>query len=191
MKIDAAGVFEFFSRVAEAIDIPIMVQDAPMSPTPLSVELLARLAREIPQVRYVKIEVAHTAPKIRALTAVAGDDLPGLFDGEESVTLIPDLRAGAQGSMSSAMIPDVLGEVVRLFHGGEVEAAESRWEDVLPVIQFENRQCGMRAAKILMKEGKIIRSDASRAPLPEIGPETRLQLLELARRKDAFILRWA
>ncbi|MFV0462488.1 MAG: dihydrodipicolinate synthase family protein [Nostocoides sp.] len=191
MTVDEAGILDFFTHVADSIDIPIMIQDAPMSPTSLSVALLSRLAREIPQLLYAKVEVPRTADKIRALVDLAGDSLPGLYDGEEAVTLIPDLRAGAQGAMSSAMVPEVLSEVVRLFHCGDHAGAEAAWERILPLIHFENRQCGLRATKILMKEGGIISSDVSRAPLEDVGPHSRRQLIELARRKGALVLRWA
>lgn len=191
MTVNEAGVLDYFKRVADNLDIPIMVQDAPMSPTPLSVQLLAKLAKEIPQVKYAKIEVPGAADKIRSLTRAAGDALPGVFDGEESVTLIPDLEAGAQGTMSSSMIPDKLGQIVHKFLAGERAAAEEIWEDMLPLIQFENRQCGLHATKILMEEGAIIRSAKTRAPMADVHPEARQQLLALAKRKDAFILRWS
>lgn len=191
ITVSEDGVLDYFKRVADNLDIPIMVQDAPMSPTPLSVDLLARLAKEVPQVKYAKIEIAGAADKIRSLIRAAGEALPGPFDGEESVTLIPDLEAGAQGTMSSGMIPDKLGQIVHKFLAGERAAAEEIWEDMLPLIQFENRQCGLRATKILMEEGSIIRSAKTRAPMQDLHPETRQQLLALAKRKDAFILRWS
>ncbi|MGV8873014.1 MAG: dihydrodipicolinate synthase family protein [Rhodococcus sp. (in: high G+C Gram-positive bacteria)] len=191
MKVDEQGVADYFARVADAIDIPIMIQDAPMSPTGLTVEFLSALAADIPQVQYAKIEVAGAADKLRALTERAGGDLPGLFDGEEAVTLIPDLDAGAQGAMSSAMIPDALATIVAYFHAGKRAAAEEIWEDMLPLIQFENRQCGIRAAKILLKEGGVIHSDVSRRPLRDVHPQTRRELIELAKRKNAFALRWS
>lgn len=191
MKVDEQGVLEYFKQVADGLEIDIMIQDAPMSPTTLSVQLLARLAREIPQVKYAKIETPQAADKLRALTAVAGDDLPGPFDGEEAITLIPDLEAGAQGTMSSCMVPDQLGRIVRDFHAGERDKAVRQWEDLLPFIHFENRQCGLRATKVLMKEGGIISSDKTRAPLSELHPDTRSQLIEMAKRKDPLVLRWA
>lgn len=191
MKVDEPAVLEYFKRVADGLEIPIMIQDAPMSPTPLSVDVLARIAREVPQVQYAKIEVAGTAEKLRSLSEAAGNDLPGLFDGEEAVTLIHDLDAGAKGTMTSSMIPDKLGEAVRRYHAGDRAAAETIWEDMLPLIQFENRQSGLRATKILMKEGGILKSDKTRAPFNPVHPDTRRQLIELAHRKDAFILRWA
>lgn len=105
MKVDDDAVMEYFKRVADGLEIDIMIQDAPMSPTALSVPLLARLAREIPQMRYAKIEMPQTADKLRMLIAAAGDDLPGTFDGEEAITLIPGLDAGAQGTRAAAWCP--------------------------------------------------------------------------------------
>jgi dihydrodipicolinate synthase/N-acetylneuraminate lyase len=191
MKVDEDGVLEYFKRVADGLEIDIMIQDAPMSPTPLSVGLLARLAKEIPQINYVKIETPQAADKLRALATAAGPDLPGLFDGEEAITLIPDLEAGAQGTMSSCMVPDQLGKIVRDFHAGERDKAVRAWEELLPFIHFENRQCGLRATKVLLKEGNIIGSDKTRAPIGELHPDTRAQLIEMAKRKDPLILRWA
>lgn len=191
MKVDESGVVEYFKRVTDGLEIDVMIQDAPMSPTNLSVDLLARLASEVSQIAYAKVEVAQAADKIRALTLTAGSSLPGLFDGEEAITLIPDLDAGAQGTMSSCMVPDQLGRIVHDYHNGQQEDAVRQWEDLLPLIHFENRQCGLRAAKVLMKEGGVIASDRTRAPIGELHPDTRTQLIELARRKDPLVLRWA
>ncbi|MDL9977788.1 dihydrodipicolinate synthase family protein [Microbacterium sp. ASV49] len=184
-------VVEYFKRVTDGLDIDVMIQDAPMSATPLSVDLLSRLAREIPTVRYAKIEVARAAQKIRDVAASAGADLPGLFDGEESVTLIPDLDAGAVGTMCSALLPDLLVPAVRSFLAGDRDDAVSRWERALPLIQFENRQCGLRAAKIALAEGGVIGSDACRAPLEGVSEETRRGLLEMLRRVRPLVLDWA
>ncbi|MCU1520128.1 MAG: Dihydrodipicolinate synthetase family [Arthrobacter sp.] len=191
MKVDDDAVMEYFRRVSDGLEIDIMIQDAPMSPTSLSVTLLARLARDIPQIKYAKIETAQAADKLRALIAAAGNDLPGPFDGEEAITLIPDLEAGAQGTMSSCMVPDQLGQIVRDFHAGERAKAARQWEELLPFIHFENRQCGLRATKVLMKEGNIIGSDKTRAPIGDIHPATRSQLVEMAKRHDPLVLRWA
>src|SRR5689334_15061162 len=52
LRADEQGIVEHYARVGEAAPIPIMVQDAPVSGVALSVPLLARLAREVPQVCY-------------------------------------------------------------------------------------------------------------------------------------------
>jgi 2-keto-3-deoxy-L-arabinonate dehydratase len=190
MTVAEGAVLEYFRRVAAGLEVDIMVQDAPMSPTPLSVELLAALA-EIPQVQHAKIEMPRTATKIRALISAAGDRLPGIYDGEEAITLIPDLDAGARATMSSAVIPEALAQIVSQYHTGQRNRAVEEWERILPLIHYENRQCGLAGAKHLLHAGGIIGSPRCRAPFPELPPVVGQDLLELARRKDALVLRWA
>ena len=191
--ITAAGpaVIEYFRQVADATDIPIMVQDAPLSPTPLPASLLIDLVRAVPQVRYAKIEVPQAADKLHALAGALGDSLPGPFDGEESVTLIPDLDAGAKGTMPSSMVPAELGQIVRDYLAGDRAGAVAAWEDLLPLIHFENRQCGLRAQKILLAEGGVIACDRTRAPFAPVSPRTRRGLIELAAARDLLVMRWA
>ena len=134
--------------------------------------------------QYAKIEVPQTADKLHALVSALGQDLPGPFDGEESVTLIPDLDAGATGTMPSSMVPAELGQIVRRYRSGDRAGAVSAWENLLPLIHFENRQCGLRAQKILLAEGGIITSDRTRAPFGPVSPRTRRGLIELAARHE-------
>lgn len=190
LRADEGGVVDFFRTVADAIDIPIMVQDAPMAGTSLPAPLLARMASEIDNLRYFKIEVAGAASKLRELIRLGGAAIEGPFDGEESITLMPDLDAGATGTMPSAAIPDALRRVLDLYLAGRREEAIAAYEPWLPLINYENRQCGLRATKALMKEGGIIRSDAVRHPLTPLSEPIRAGLIELARRRDPLILRW-
>ena len=117
LRADEKGMIEHFARVAEAAGIPIMVQDAPLSGVALSVPFLVRLAQEVPLVRYFKIEVPGAAAKLRGLIEPGGAAIDGPFDGEESITLMADLDAGATGTMPSALLPDLIGPVVRAFPG--------------------------------------------------------------------------
>jgi 4-hydroxy-tetrahydrodipicolinate synthase len=191
LSVQGPAVIDYFKQVTDTIDIPVMVQDAPLSPTPLPAGLLIDLVRQVPQVQYAKIEVPQAADKLHALTSALGDRLPGPFDGEESVTLIPDLDAGAKGTMPSSMVPAELGQIVRRYLSGDRPGAVTAWEDLLPLIHFENRQCGLRAQKILLAEGGIIASDRTRAPLGPVSPRTRRGLIELATARDLLIMRWA
>ena len=191
IRADEVGVFEFFRTVSDAIDIPIMIQDAPVSGTSLPVGFLARLATQIERITHFKIEMPGTAHKLRELVRLAGDTIDGPFDGEEGITLMPDLDAGATGTMPSGLIPDILRQIVDDYHAGRRAEAIARYERYLPLINYENRQCGLRATKALMREGGIIASEATRHPTPPLDPATRAGLIELARRLDPLILRWA
>lgn len=184
------GIFEHFESVAAAANIPIMLQDAPLSGVELPVSLLVRLAQEIPGVGYFKIETPMAAAKLRALIQAGGDAIEGPFDGEEAITLMADLDAGATGTMSSALLPDLIKPIVEFHRDGDRDAAAAQYAHVLPLINFENRQCGLRACKTVMMEGGVINSDAVRHPLAPLQPATRAELLALAREYMPLALTW-
>jgi len=190
LRVDEKGMFEHFARVADATSIPIMIQDAPLSGVQLSIPFLVRLAREVPLVRYFKIEVPGTATKLRNLRAAGGDAIEGPFDGEESITLMADLDAGATGAMPSALLPDLIKPVLAYHHAGQRNEAASAYARILPLINYENRQCGLRATKSVMMEGGVIKSDAVRLPLEPLHPATRMGLLEIARELGPLALKW-
>jgi len=191
LRAEEAQIAAHFAHVAEACDLPVMVQDAPLSRMALSVPFLVRLAREVPAVGYFKIEVAGAAAKLRALVAAGGASIAGPFDGEESITLMADLDAGATGTMPSALLPDLIRPVVAAHREGRRADAADEYARILPLINYENRQCGLRAAKAVMMEGGVIASDAVRHPLEALHPATRAGLLELARPLSPLALRWA
>ncbi|MEC7655829.1 MAG: dihydrodipicolinate synthase family protein [Pseudomonadota bacterium] len=190
LKADEKGIREQFERIADAIDIPIMLQDAPLSGVTLSVRFLAELVAAIPQMAYFKIETPGAAAKIRGLIEAAGDAVKGPLDGEESITLMADLDAGATGSMSSALLPELIKLVIEGHRSGRRDEASAQYARILPLINYENRQCGLRACKTVMKEGGVITSDYVRHPLEPLHPATKDGLLELARELDVIALRW-
>jgi 2-keto-3-deoxy-L-arabinonate dehydratase len=190
LRADEGAMVQHFAWIAEAAGIPIMLQDAPLSGVALSVPFLVRLAREVPLVRYFKIEVPGTAAKLRALIEAGSGAIEGPFDGEESITLIADLDAGATGTMPSALLPDLIRPVVIDYLAGRRREAAETYARILPLINYENRQCGLRAAKTVMAAGGVIKSDAVRHPLEPLHRATRAGLLELAAEVDPLALRW-
>ena len=189
LKGTANQTFEQLKAVGE-VGIPIMIQDAPLSGVDLPVPLLARLAREIEMVKLFKIECAGTANKLRQLIAAGGAAVEGPFDGEEAITLLADLDAGAKGTMTSALIPDLIGPVVKAHLAGDRDAAIASYSRILPVINHENRQCGFRATKAAMVKGKVIQSDFCRHPIAPLHTDTKRGLLELLQPLDPLVLRW-
>jgi 2-keto-3-deoxy-L-arabinonate dehydratase len=167
-RVAEPAIYHFFKTVSDAVSIPIMIQDAPVAGTPLSVAFLARMAKEIANIRYFKVEVPMAAAKLRDLIAAGGSAVEGPWDG----------------------YPDGIRQIVDPFLAGrrdEAMAAYARW---LPLINYENRQCGLQACKVLMQEGGVIGSEAVRHPLQKLHPMTRAGLVEIARQLDPMVLRW-
>jgi len=190
IRVGEGAIYDFYRTVSDAIDLPILIQDAPVSGTPLSAAFLARLARDLANVAYFKIETPMAAAKLRELIALGGAAVEGPWDGEEAITLMADLDAGATGAMTGAGYPDGIRQIVDPFLAGrraDAMAAYARW---LPLINYENRQCGLAAAKALLREGGVIASEHVRHPLLPLHPQTRAGLIEIARSLDPLVLRW-
>ncbi len=190
LRVAEPLIDEFFHRLSDAIEIPIMIQDAPISGTPLSASFLARMAREIEHVAYFKIETVGAAAKLRELIRLGGPAVEGPWDGEEGITLLADLDAGATGAMTGGGYPDGMRKIVDAYAAGRRDDAVAAYERWLPLINHENRQCGLLATKALMKEGGVIACEAPRHPFAGLHCAARAGLIEIARRLDAAVLRW-
>jgi dihydrodipicolinate synthase/N-acetylneuraminate lyase len=80
--------------------------------------------------------------------------------------------------------------IVDAFAAGRRDEAFDHYQRWLPLINVENRQCGLLAAKALMKEGGVIACDAPRHPFPPLSAAVRDVLMRTARRLDPLVLRW-
>ena len=150
-----AQTYEQFARAAEA-GLPIMVQDAPLSGVELSVPFLVRLAREIGGVAYFKIETPQAAAKLRALIRAGGGAIEGPFDGEEAITLMADLDAGATGTMPSVFLPPHRSRQERgreaVGFAGSCQQTET----------FAGRDCARRGAFAWPPGLRLVRSGSGR-----------------------------
>lgn len=189
LKGDDAGIFEQFAAVNE-VGIDVMVQDAPLSGVTLPVPLLAKMAKELEYVSYFKIECPFAADKLAALIEAGGDNILGPWDGEEAVTLLADLDAGATATMTSGLQCEHIRPIVTDYLAGDKDAALKQWGKCLPLINHENRQCGLRATKTVYMEGGVIGSDYVRHPLKPMSQRTKDRLLSLSRELDLIALKW-
>ena len=190
IRVPEPYIFEFFAKVSDAINIPIMIQDAPVSGTTLSAAFLAKMATEIANVSYFKIETPGAASKLRELIKLGGEAIEGPWDGEEAITLLPDLEAGCTGAMTGGGYPDGIRQIMDPWFAGQREQAIAAYTRWLPLINYENRQGGILSAKALMKAGGIIDSEVSRHPFPAMHPAVRSGLIETAKRLDPLVFRW-
>ncbi|WP_353471411.1 dihydrodipicolinate synthase family protein [Salipiger sp. H15] len=189
LKGTAEQTFEQFRQVGE-VGIPIMLQDAPLSGVDLPVPLLVKMANEIEMLKLFKIECPQAAAKLRSLIAEGGAAIEAPFDGEEAITLLADLDAGATGCMTSAMIPDQIRPIVVDFLAGNRQAAFDGYARILPAVNHENRQCGFRSAKHAMMVGGVIKSAFCRHPIAPLHPDTASMLIELIKPLDPLVLNW-
>lgn len=163
LRTDVDGLMYYFEAISRAVHIPIMVQDAPlMTQVAMPAALLARMGREIENVKYVKVEAPPTPAKVSATVAAGGITVFGGLNGQ---FLIEEFERGARGTMPGSDLTRTYVEIWdRLKAGARVEAW-SLFTRALPLIRFELQPgMGVSAMKHNLLAAGIIRSARVRHP---------------------------
>jgi 4-hydroxy-tetrahydrodipicolinate synthase len=174
-------VLTHFRMVAEAVSVPVVVQDEPVNTgVTMPAPFLVRLLNEIEGCRYLKLEETPTLPKISAVRA--GVTVPvGIFGGLGGLYLYEELLRGADGIMTGFGFPQVLVRTYELFTGGEREAAQEHFFRYLPLIRYEAQLGvgGVTIRKQVFARRGAIRSPHARFPAPPVDELTLGELDDL------------
>jgi 4-hydroxy-tetrahydrodipicolinate synthase len=158
LKINSDAVARHFAEVAAAVEIPIIVQDyPPISGYAMEATLLARIARDVPAARTIKLEDPPTPLKTsRILDHAAGLEVR-IFGGLGGVFLLEELMAGAAGAMTGFAFPALLVQIVRLFRAGQIDEAADLFYRKVPLMRFEFQEgIGMAIRKeVLRRRGAV------------------------------------
>jgi 4-hydroxy-tetrahydrodipicolinate synthase len=171
LRPDADGLMFYFDAISRAVRIPIMVQDAPLlTQVSMPASLLARMGREIENVKLVKVEAPPTAPKITALIQ-AGGNLE-IFGGLNGQFLIEEFERGAVGTMPNNDIPIIYAGIWKKLLAGDKAGAWQEFTRALPLIRFELQPgLGVSAMKHNMVARGVIRSARVRHPTSPLSRE--------------------
>ncbi|MGH9633078.1 MAG: dihydrodipicolinate synthase family protein [Bryobacteraceae bacterium] len=183
LKTDSDGLLYYFEAISKAVQIPIMVQDAPLlTQVPMPPALLARMGREIERVEYVKVEAPPTAPKVTSVLNAAQGSLT-LFGGMNGQFFLEELERGARGTMPGSDMTDLYVQMWNSFKSGDKDGAWDLFTRALPLIRFELQPgMGVSAMKHNLASAGIIRSTAVRHPTAELSPESLRELESLRAR---------
>ena len=177
-KLNSDAAVRHFLALAEAVDIEIVVQDyPPISGYAMEPALLARIAREIPRARTIKLEDPPTPFKTsRILEQTKGLEVR-IFGGLGGVFLLEELMAGATGAMTGFAFPEVLVKIVSLFRAGDADAAADVFYRAVPLMRFEFQEgIGMAIRKEVLRRRGALASAATRAPAAGLDATTRAAL---------------
>jgi 4-hydroxy-tetrahydrodipicolinate synthase len=175
VKINSDAVAKHYAEVASAVDLPIIVQDyPPISGYAMEPALLARIARDVPSARTIKLEDPPTPFKTsRILELTTGLDVR-IFGGLGGVFLLEELMAGAAGAMTGFAFPEILVKIVTLYRAGTIDAAADLFYRNVPLMRFEFQEgIGMAIRKEVLKRRGAIAHAGIRPPGGTLDQTTR------------------
>lgn len=174
-KLNSEAVVRHYTALSEAVDIEIVVQDyPPISGYAMEPALLARIAKQIPRARTIKLEDPPTPFKTSRILEAAGDIEVRIFGGLGGVFLLEELMAGATGAMTGFALPEILVEIVKLYRGGRVDEAAELFYRAVPLMRFEFQETiGMAIRKEVLHRRGALASPDTRAPAAQLDKTTR------------------
>ncbi len=174
VKPDPDALVSYYTRLAEAAAIPIMLQDAPqLTGVPMSPALWARMAKAVPGLRYIKAEGMPQGATISETRRICGDRL-GLFCGWGGLSLLDALERGAVGNMPAPNFTRFFAGVQRRWESGDREGAEQHFASDVPFVMWTMQSIdhSVTAAKSELHRRGVIASPRLRQPasaLDDIG----------------------
>ncbi len=155
----------FYSSLAAAVDLPIVVQDyPPVSGFTIEPAILARIASEVPAARAIKLEDPPTQWKTARILAETGPEFR-ILGGLGGVFLLEELLAGASGTMTGFAYPEILVRIVHFYQAGKVDEAADVFYRYVSLMRFEFQQLlGVALRKEILRRRGAIRDAAIRPP---------------------------
>lgn len=155
----------YYTAIGRETGVPIVVQDAPgFTGTAMSAELLAQLAREIPEVAALKIETVPPAPKVGAVAAL---DRGGaaLLGGAGGVDFYHELERGADGTVPGVAMAELFLAVQARHRSGDRDGARRLFNRYLPLLAIAGRGLDSFFAaqlQVLARRGIVTRTKIRR-----------------------------
>ncbi|HRW04242.1 MAG TPA: dihydrodipicolinate synthase family protein [Caldilineaceae bacterium] len=173
-----------YLTVAEAIDIPVVVQDHPASSRVyMSVDFIVKLAEEAPQCNFLKLEDVPCPPKVAKARAAKPDMV--IFGGLGGMMFLEELKSGADGAMTGFGFPDILVDIYRQYTSGDIDGATATFYRYCPLIRFEAQDgISMTLRKEIYARRGAIASAQARRPYMALDEGTLRDLDDLLTRLD-------
>jgi dihydrodipicolinate synthase/N-acetylneuraminate lyase len=159
-SVDLPVLRQHFGALAEATQIPLILQDAQITVAPGDI---ATLAAELPALQYVKEEATDSGHRITALRRLLGDRL-GILSGGSY--LLDDLARGAQGAIPGSVGVADLARAFDQWRAGDQAAARASYNHFLP-LSFWRRQFPLLGAKEVLRRQGVVKVAHLREP---VGP---------------------
>jgi 4-hydroxy-tetrahydrodipicolinate synthase len=171
-------VYAYFRDLSDAVDLPIVIYNLPGGTgTNLRPDFLARMAREIGNVKYVK-DSSGDLSQVSELLYAYGKDIT-VFNGWDTITY-SGLALGTKGAVWGAAnaMPRQCADLFNLVGAGKLVEARALWEKMWPVMQFLVTE-GYVAS---VKAGAKLVGFRVGAPRPPVRPLSATRVEELRRR---------
>ncbi len=185
VKPGAADLADYYTAIATAVHVPLIVQDAPqLTGVAMTTALWADLAKQTSTLRYVKVEGTPQGEVISGAVA-AGEGRLAIFCGWGGLSILDALERCAAGSMPAPNFTRLFAEVQDRYARGDHDAAEAYFAAELPFLLWTMQSVdhSVAAAKEEFRRRGIFASAHQRRPAARLDAIARGQLARFLDRR--------
>ncbi len=171
-------VLRYYERIIEAVEVPVIVQDASgYVGRPMPVELLAKMRAAFGDRVMFKPEATPIGPRLTALRE-ATDETAAVFEGSGGIALVDSFRRGIVGTMPGA---DLIEGIVALWKALEARDERRIYRLSLPLSALVATQTGLdgflAVEKYLLVKQGVFANTVVRGPVGfQLDEETREEI---------------
>jgi 4-hydroxy-tetrahydrodipicolinate synthase len=172
-------IFDYYRRIGEAVQAPLILHDYPATTgILLDAELVCRMFQEIDQVKAIKLEEPPTGPKISQLRRLCPE--LSILGGLGGMYFLDELQRGADGIMTGFSYPELLVAIYRAFLRGDLQEAQRLFYGACPLLRYEFQPgIGLAVRKEIYRQRGAIASAYVRHPGAQIDAELKRELRQL------------
>jgi dihydrodipicolinate synthase/N-acetylneuraminate lyase len=166
IKPDGDALYRYYAAVANAVSVPVIVQDAPqLTGVNMPAAFLARLFKEFPHVNVAKLEGVPSGPKISEIAQLTGGRMY-VFTGWGGLGFWDGLLRGDVGCMPAACFGPSLARVYDLHAKGDAAAAWAAFDAQAHFVAWsmQSLDISVWASKMALQRAGVIESACQRDP---------------------------
>ena len=180
----------YYRTTAEMLGgIPFVLQDFPLATgVQIAPAVIERVVADCPTCVMLKHEDWPGLEKISALRRAtdAGMRRISILCGNGGLFLPEEMERGADGAMTGFAYPEMMAEVVRLFHAGERERMHALFAAYLPLVRYESQPgLGLAIRKHTLARRGAIAHPTLRKPGGALSAQTVAEVEALVARQEA------
>ena len=166
VKPTPASLRDYYQRVGRAVEIPVIIQDAPqLTGVAMGPTLWADLAETVDTIRYVKAEGVPQGQTLTETIERSGGRLR-VFCGWGGLSMIDALERGAVGSMPAAGFTRLFAQIQQVWEAGDRSSAEALFQSELPFVLWamQSLDFSVRSCKTELAGLNVFRTRELRQP---------------------------
>jgi dihydrodipicolinate synthase/N-acetylneuraminate lyase len=187
VALPGTEVVDFFSRLCEAVQIPVMLQDADFTGAGLPSNIFVDLSAKHANFLFAKLEVTLPGQKCAEIIRRTNGRVQIIY-GLAGIAMLDGLAHGASAMMPGTAALDVYVRIYQLYRQGKIEEAKELFYRFIPYLTFamQHLELGVGIEKrVLVKRG-IFPNARMRRPTLFYDDAYEAQIAELVSRVVAL-----